>query len=66
MYIINNRMLSLQRYLEAPATGLSGPYGAALLQHTPLQAASCLYVFMQPELDRGLFRTRQPIDFMGW
>ena len=29
--------------MEAPGTGLIGPYGAALLQLTPLQAASCLY-----------------------
>ena len=36
-------MLSCERVVEAPGTGLIGPYGAALLQLTPLQAASCLY-----------------------
>ncbi|CAE7712608.1 unnamed protein product [Symbiodinium sp. CCMP2592] len=36
-------MLLVERVAEAPATGLIGPYGAALLQLTPLQAASCLY-----------------------
>ena len=36
-------MLRMERFLEAPGTGLIGPYGAALLQLTPLQAASCLY-----------------------
>ncbi|CAE7731085.1 unnamed protein product [Symbiodinium sp. CCMP2592] len=36
-------MLSCERNVEAPGTGLIGPYGAALLQLTPLQAASCLY-----------------------
>ena len=36
-------MLSYERNVEAPGTGLIGPYGAALLQLTPLQAASCLY-----------------------
>ncbi|CAE7731105.1 unnamed protein product [Symbiodinium sp. CCMP2592] len=36
-------LLSYERNLEAPSTGLIGPYGAALLQLTPLQAASCLY-----------------------
>jgi len=37
------RMLGFERVVEAPGTGLIGPYGAALLQLTPLQAASCLY-----------------------
>ena len=36
-------MLRMERNVEAPSTGLIGPYGAALLQLTPLQAASCLY-----------------------
>ncbi|CAE7543082.1 unnamed protein product, partial [Symbiodinium microadriaticum] len=36
-------MLSCERNIEAPSTGLIGPYGASLLQLTPLQAASCLY-----------------------
>ena len=36
-------MLSCERVVEAPGTGLIGPYGTALLQLTPLQAASCLY-----------------------
>ena len=36
-------MLRIERNVEAPGTGLIGPYGAALLQLTPLQAASCLY-----------------------
>ena len=37
------RMLACERNIEAPSTGLIGPYGASLLQLTPLQAASCLY-----------------------
>ena len=37
------RMLGAERLVEAPGTGLIGPYGMALLQLTPLQAASCLY-----------------------
>ena len=36
-------MRGWERLVEAPGTGLIGPYGAALLQLTPLQAASCLY-----------------------
>ena len=36
-------MLGFERIVEAPGTGLIGPYGASLLQLTPLQAASCLY-----------------------
>ena len=36
-------MLRYERLVEAPGTGLIGPYGMALLQLTPLQAASCLY-----------------------
>ena len=36
-------MLALERNIEAPGTGLIGPYGASLLQLMPLQAASCLY-----------------------
>ncbi|CAE7941220.1 unnamed protein product, partial [Symbiodinium necroappetens] len=36
-------MLAMERVMEAPGTGLIGPYGASLLQLTPLQAASCLY-----------------------
>ena len=36
-------MLRMERNVEAASTGLIGPYGAALLQLTPLQAASCLY-----------------------
>ncbi|CAE7790852.1 unnamed protein product [Symbiodinium necroappetens] len=36
-------MLAMERVIEAPSTGLIGPYGASLLQLTPLQAASCLY-----------------------
>ncbi|CAE7561913.1 unnamed protein product [Symbiodinium necroappetens] len=36
-------MLAAERVIEAPSTGLIGPYGASLLQLTPLQAASCLY-----------------------
>ena len=36
-------MLAMERGIEAPGTGLIGPYGASLLQLTPLQAASCLY-----------------------
>ncbi|CAE7910751.1 unnamed protein product, partial [Symbiodinium necroappetens] len=36
-------MLGAERLAEAPSTGLIGPYGASLLQLTPLQAASCLY-----------------------
>ena len=36
-------MLGAERVIEAPSTGLIGPYGASLLQLTPLQAASCLY-----------------------
>ncbi|CAE7684657.1 unnamed protein product [Symbiodinium microadriaticum] len=38
-----NQMLGAERIIEAPSTGLIGPYGASLLQLTPLQAASCLY-----------------------
>ena len=34
-------MLGAERNIEAPGTGLIGPYGAALLSLTPLQAASC-------------------------
>ena len=32
-----------ERVVEAPGTGLIGPYGASLLALTPLQAASALY-----------------------
>ncbi|CAE7251175.1 unnamed protein product [Symbiodinium sp. CCMP2456] len=36
-------MLMCERVIEAPGTGLIGPYGASLLALTPLQAASALY-----------------------
>eukprot|EP00439_Symbiodinium_sp_Y106_P073568 s2010_g13.t3 len=36
-------MLMCERVVEAPGTGLIGPYGASLLALTPLQAASALY-----------------------
>ncbi|CAE6973672.1 unnamed protein product [Symbiodinium sp. CCMP2456] len=36
-------MLACERNIEAPGTGVMGPYGATLLQLTPLQAASCLF-----------------------
>ena len=38
-------MLFGERIVEAPGTGLIGPYGASLLSLTPLQAASALYGF---------------------
>eukprot|EP00439_Symbiodinium_sp_Y106_P071147 s123_g12.t1 len=37
------KMLYWERVIEAPGTGLIGPYGASLLSLTPLQAASALY-----------------------
>ena len=36
-------LLGNERLIEAPGTGLIGPYGASLLQLTPFQAASALY-----------------------
>ncbi|CAE7275722.1 unnamed protein product [Symbiodinium necroappetens] len=36
-------MLTSERMIEAPGTGLIGPYGASLIALTPLQAASALY-----------------------
>ncbi|CAE7568051.1 unnamed protein product [Symbiodinium sp. CCMP2456] len=37
------KMLYWERVIEAPGTGLIGPYGASLLSLTPMQAASALY-----------------------
>ena len=39
-------MLGAERNIEAPGTGLIGPYGASLIALTPLQAASALYGFV--------------------
>ncbi|CAE7528712.1 unnamed protein product [Symbiodinium microadriaticum] len=39
-------MLGTERNIEAPGTGLIGPYGASLIALTPLQAASAFYGFV--------------------
>ena len=36
-------MLGAERNIEAPGTGLIGPYGSSLIALTPLQTASALY-----------------------
>jgi len=38
-----NIVFHIERMIEAPSTGLIGPYGASLLPLTPLQACSALY-----------------------